>query len=195
MTRPDRPVVLVVEDERDLADMYAEWLAAEYEVRVSYGGEDAMERVDGAVDVVLLDRLMPGASGDEVLAAIRDRGYDPMVAMITAVEPDFDVLELGFDDYLVKPVFAEDVRSVVDRLRSRSRYDDRVKRYFALVSKRAALEGYRSTDELAANEEYVELEAEIEALQAELNEVMAGFDDDSFEAVFRTMESSPSRDR
>lgn len=187
----DAATVLVVEDERDLADMYVEWLEADYDVRVAYEGETAIESLDEEVDVVLLDRLMPGVSGDDVLAEIGVQGYDPWVAMITAVEPDFDVLAMGFDDYLVKPVFAEDVRSTVANLLSRSEYDERLRRYFALVSKRAALEEYRSADELESNEEYVELTEEIETLRAELDEMMAEFEDAEFEAVFRAMDHTP----
>lgn len=195
MTESDAPpTVLVVEDERDLADMYVEWLEADYDVRVAYEGEGAIEVVDEDVDVVLLDRLMPGLSGDEVLAEIESAGYDPWVAMITAVEPDFDVLAMGFDDYLVKPVFAEDVRSTVGNLLSRSDYDERLQRYFALVSKRAALEEYRSTDELESNEEYVELTEEIDSLRADLDEMMAEFDDAEFEAVFRAMDRTPAQE-
>lgn len=189
MTHADTPTVLVVEDEQDLADMYAEWLEADNDVRVAYDGETALEEMGESVDVVLLDRLMPGFSGDEVLDEIQSRGYEPRVAMITAVEPDFDVLEMGFDDYLVKPVFADDIQSTVERLMTRSNYDDRLQQYFAMVSKRAALEEYRSADELESNEEYAELQSEIDAIEADLDEMMAGFDDESFDAVFRAMDS------
>jgi DNA-binding response OmpR family regulator len=158
---------------------------------VAYDGESALEELDDDVDVVLLDRLMPGVSGDDVLSEMDDRGLDPQVAMITAVEPDFDVLAMGFDDYLVKPVFAEDVRETVERLRSRSSYDQRLQRYFSLVSKRSAIEEYRSADELEANDEYVQLTDEITDLRADLDGMMAEFDDDEFEAVFRTMDRKP----
>lgn len=202
MTRPghtmsvsdDSPTVLVVEDERDLADMYVEWLDDEYDVRAAYDGESALDELDEHVDVVLLDRLMPGVSGDEVLVEIHDRGLEPQVAMITAVEPDFDVLAMGFDDYLVKPVFAEDVLETVERLRVRSTYDERLQRYFSLVSKRSALEGYRSIDELETNDEYVALTDEITSLRGDLDEMMAAFDDDEFEAVFRSMDQVPLQD-
>jgi len=192
MTEPDdTPTVLVVEDERDLADMYVEWLTEHYDVRAAYDGESALDELDDHVDVVLLDRLMPGVSGDDVLEEIEDRGLDPHVAMITAVEPDFDVLAMGFDDYLVKPVFAEDVRETVERLRSRSSYDARLQRYFSLVSKRSAIEEYRSPDELEANDEYVQLIEEIAGLRDDLDDMMAEFDDEEFDAVFRTMDRRP----
>jgi len=104
------PLVLVVEDEPDLADLYAAWLGDEYRVRTAYGGQEALDELDEAddeVDAILLDRRMPGLSGDEVLAAVRERGIDCRVAMVTAVEPDFDILKMGFDDYLVKPVTSD----------------------------------------------------------------------------------------
>ena len=192
MTEPDDTLtVLVVEDERDLADMYVEWLTEHYDVRAAYDGESALDELDDTVDVVLLDRLMPGVSGDDVLEEIEDRGLDPHVAMITAVEPDFDVLAMGFDDYLVKPVFAEDVRETVERLRSRSSYDTRLQRYFSLVSKRSAIEEYRSPDELDSNDEYVQLTEEIAGLRDDLDDMMAEFDDEEFDAVFRTMDRQP----
>ncbi len=84
----DLPLVLVVEDEPDLADLYATWLRGEYRVRVAYGGREALEKLDDEVEVVLLDRRMPDLSGDEALKEIRERGFDCRVAMVTAVEPD-----------------------------------------------------------------------------------------------------------
>ena len=89
MTDDELPLVLVVEDEPDLADLYATWLKIDYSVRTAYGGEEAVEQLDDEIDVVLLDRRMPGLSGDEVLTKIRERGIDCYVSMVTAVEPDF----------------------------------------------------------------------------------------------------------
>ena len=76
----DEPTVLVVDDDRQLADLYAAWLRGEYDVRTAYGGEEAIEAMSGAVDVALVDRLMPRIPGDEVLkrigrASCRERVY------------------------------------------------------------------------------------------------------------------------
>ncbi|TKX52052.1 response regulator, partial [Halorubrum sp. SS7] len=60
------PLVLVVEDEPDLADLYAAWLGDEYRVRTAYGGREALDQLDETddeVDAILLDRRMPGLSG------------------------------------------------------------------------------------------------------------------------------------
>ncbi|RLM59356.1 response regulator [Halobellus sp. Atlit-31R] len=136
----DDPVVLVVDDDRDLADTCEYWLRDDFDVRVAYGGEEALERIDDDVDVVLLDRRMPDISGDDVLAAIDERGYDCRIAMMTAVEPDTDIVEMPFDEYLVKPVDEDSVTETVEELLVRSEFDDRVREYFALESTEAVLE-------------------------------------------------------
>ncbi|WP_129117046.1 response regulator transcription factor [Halegenticoccus tardaugens] len=180
------PLVLVVEDEPDLADLYAAWLSDGCRIRTAYGGRDALSALDAAVDVVLLDRRMPGFSGDDVLAAVRDRDLDCRVAMVTAVEPDVDVIEMGFDDYLVKPVAKEALRETVSNLHRRSAYDAGVRELFSLASKKALLESERSGAELREHDEYVELCRRIRELRADLDDALREIDDgDAFADVAR----------
>jgi len=147
-----RPVVLVVDDDRALADTCEYWLREEYDVRVAYGGKQALERVDADVDVVLLDRRMPDLSGDEVLEAIDDRGLDCRVAMMTAVAPDTDIVEMPFDEYLVKPVDEAGVTGTVEELLVRAEFDERIREYFALASTEAVLDGREVGDPAALDE-------------------------------------------
>jgi len=151
------PIVLVVDDQPNVAEAYELFLPDEYETRVATGGEAALELMDADVDVVLLDRRMPQVTGDEVLERIRDAGYDARVAMVTAVDPDLDVLELGFDDYLVKPVDRETFQRTLERLLARSAYGDELRAYYAAVSKLAVLEAHKSGEELAASAAYDDL--------------------------------------
>ena len=148
----DRPVVVVVDDDRALADTCEYWLRGEYDVRVAYGGKQALERVDSDVDVVLLDRRMPDLSGDEVLDAIDDRGFDCRVAMMTAVAPDTDIVEMPFDEYLVKPVDEGSVTGTVEELLVRAEFDDRIREYFALASTEAVLDGREVRDPAALDD-------------------------------------------
>ena len=173
----DRPTVLVVEDEPDLADLYAEWLKSEYAVRTAYGGKEALDVVDDNVDIVLLDRRMPDLSGDEVLDAIRERGIECRVSMVTAVEPDFDIVEMGFDDYLVKPVSRDALLETVSNLLLRSEYDEGMQELFSLASKKALLESERSSAELKNHEEYQELTDRVSELRAELDRKLGQMDD------------------
>ena len=112
-----RPTVLIVEDERDLADLYAEWLeSAGHRTRTAYRGTTALEAADEVVDVALLDRRLPEMQGEEVLDRIRERGLGCAVAMVTAVEPEADIVEMGFDEYAVKPVGESELTALVDEL-------------------------------------------------------------------------------
>lgn len=161
-----RPTILVVEDERMLCDLFASWLESEYDVLVAYDGETALEKLSDDVDMALLDRRMPGLSGDEVLSELRDQGYEFPVAMVTAVDPDFDIVDMGFDDYLVKPIEQDDLLTLVEELISLPTYEDAIQQYFQLASKKAALEASKSEAELANSDEYTALIEEYEDVKS-----------------------------
>ncbi len=105
--------VLLVEDEPKLARAIAHGLGAEgYEVEVAASGEDGFFRLArGTFDVLILDWMLPGRSGLEILEALRAGKRTTPVLMLTArdaVEDRVRGLEAGADDYLVKPfAFAE----------------------------------------------------------------------------------------
>jgi len=182
----DEPTVLVVDDDRQLADLYAAWLRGEYDVRTAYGGEEAIEAMSGAVDVALVDRLMPRIPGDEVLERIgaADK-YDCRVSIVTAVEPDFDIIGMGFDEYLVKPIRRREIEAVVGSLVTRTEYDEKLREFFALASKRAALEAEKSAYELDASEAYAELTAEFERLRCDLERTASEMSGRDLEAEMR----------
>jgi DNA-binding response OmpR family regulator len=177
--------VLVVEDERTLAEMYASWLAEEYDVETAHDGEAALGAYDAGVDVVLLDRRLPGITGDDVLEHIRETGDECRVAMVSAVTPDFDIYGMGFDDYLVKPVSREELLDLVERMRRVNDYEEGLGRYFALSSKLALLRSHRTEAELAESEVYAELRAELDELDRELTEVIGEMSTSDIGAVLR----------
>ncbi|ADE03360.1 bacterio-opsin activator domain-containing protein [Haloferax volcanii] len=165
--RAAEQVVLVVDDDEDLADTCRYWLDGErFAVETAYGGEEALHRLDDTVDVVLLDRRMPNVTGDDVLEEIRERGLDCRVAMMTAVEPDTDIVEMPFDAYLVKPVSESEVKETVEELLVRSGFESGVREYFALESTEAALDS-RDVEELREPEALSDLRSRLEAVRAE----------------------------
>lgn len=115
----DNPTVLLADDEPALAEGHAAQLPDDYEVRTAYDGQEALDALDEDVDVAVLDRRMPKLTGDDVLDAIRDQDYDCRVLMLTGVEPSEDIVEMGFDEYLVKPVGGDEFRETVARLHDR----------------------------------------------------------------------------
>ncbi len=113
----ERTTVLIVDDEEDLAELYAEWVEmAGYRTRTAYDGPSALEALDDAVDVVLLDRRLPETRGEDVLERIREGDYDCAVAMVTAVEPEADIVDMGYDEYVVKPLEQSQVADLVGDL-------------------------------------------------------------------------------
>lgn len=179
--------VLVVEDEPDLADLYAAWLKDDYAVQTAYSGEEALKKLTGSVDVMFLDRRMPGISGDRVLEEVNDLDIDCRIAMLTAVEPDFDIVEMGFDDYLVKPASKPDLEDTVERLLTLSNYNDKLDEYASLVSKKTALQMEKSESELESSEEFERLESRIERLQEHVDPMVQDFDPDAVAAVLRDL--------
>jgi two-component system phosphate regulon response regulator PhoB len=102
--------ILVVEDERDIAALVAYHLTKEgYRVRTAEGGTEALEAAAAErPDLLLLDLMLPGLSGYEVLAEMRRRPElaDVPVVVLTARRDEADRvkgLELGADDYVTKP--------------------------------------------------------------------------------------------
>ncbi|PSQ14009.1 DNA-binding protein [Halobacteriales archaeon QS_8_69_73] len=155
----DTPTILVVDDERDLADLYTAWLSEKYDVRTAYGGEEAIEMVDGSVDVALVDRLMPQTSGGDVVEYIRREGYDCGVSMVTAVET----------------------------LLSRSAYDDKLREMFSVASKVAALKTQKTPQELEQSDSYQELTARLNELREEVDRTADRLTERDFEVELRQL--------
>lgn len=176
---PTDATVLVVDDEPLVADTFSLQLERWYDVRTAHGGEEALDLVDADVDVVFLDRRMPDVPGDEVLCAIRDRGLDAQVVMVTAVDADFDALSMPCDGYLAKPIDGEGLREAVEKQMVVRRYDERVSEYFSTTDKLAALEAGKPQRALESNEEYVALKARHRALGEELEGLFETVDDDA----------------
>ncbi|OBG77870.1 MULTISPECIES: response regulator transcription factor [unclassified Mycobacterium] len=112
--------VLLVEDETRLATTLARGLKAEglVVVTVGTGPEGLREAVENRFDVVILDIMLPGASGYEVLRQLRARNVWTPVLMLTAKDGEYDetdAFDLGADDYLTKPF---SFRVLVARLRA-----------------------------------------------------------------------------
>jgi two-component system copper resistance phosphate regulon response regulator CusR len=121
--------VLVVEDERKLAHVLSSALAAEhYEVVTAATGEDGFFRANAEVfDLVVLDLMLPGRSGLEILQALRQRHIETPVLILTArdgVDDRVLGLDLGADDYLVKPFALPELLARIRALLRRGRPSD-----------------------------------------------------------------------
>ncbi len=100
--------VLIVEDEHKLAQALKEGLEADgYAVRLAYTGEDGFYLAQvQTFDLMILDIMLPGHDGIEILSTLRKHGIRTPVLLLTArdgVEDRVRGLDAGADDYLVKP--------------------------------------------------------------------------------------------
>lgn len=148
--------ILVVDDEETVVESYAIRLGMQYnEVLTANGGKEAIDFLETYdVDVILLDRRMPGMPGDEVANTIEDEGYDSQVIMVTAVDPDLDIVEIPFDNYLKKPIDKEDMFSAVDQQLNAGAYEGKRAEYYRIRSKINILEKHKSNTVLSRNEIY-----------------------------------------
>jgi two-component system copper resistance phosphate regulon response regulator CusR len=121
--------ILVVEDELKVANALQEGLTGErYEVVVEGTGEGAFYRVNTeAFDLILLDVMLPGRDGLEVLKTLRSSGVDTPVLILTArdaLEDRVLGLDSGADDYLVKPFAFEEMLARIRALLRRPRVSE-----------------------------------------------------------------------
>lgn len=177
--------VLVVDDEPAVSDLYATWLAEDHDVETVTDGDLALSLLDDSYDVAFLDRRMPGLSGDELLETIAERGVDCRVVMVTAVDPGFDLVDMPIDDYLVKPVSRDELVDSVAEMLVRDAYDARMREYFALASKKAAIESGRRPAELDGHEGYAALTRRLDELAVQVDDAVAR--SESVEGLFRDL--------
>jgi len=124
--------ILVVEDDKKVARALREGLQAEhYDVRVAPTGEEGFFLVNHEVfDLVLLDLMLPRRDGVEVLTTLRKRGLQTPVLILTAkdtVDDRVQGLDLGADDYLVKPFAFPELVARIRALLRRGRMDQVLK--------------------------------------------------------------------
>ena len=126
MVNAEDAYVLVVDDEGAIRYSISKTLQrVGYQVHTAENGEKALEMMDHrAYDVVLTDIRMPGLTGVELLARIKDQAPDAVVILLTgyaSLETAIESLRLGAHDYLVKPSSSQDIRNSVAQALERSR--------------------------------------------------------------------------
>lgn len=131
--------LLVVEDEVTLADNIKEILTDIGEITLAYDGEEGLfEAESGVYDLILLDLMLPGKNGYEVLATLREQNIQTPVLILTAkdgLEDKVTGFQKGADDYLTKPFYREELILRVKALLKRSLglYDENTLTYGTLT--------------------------------------------------------------
>ena len=133
-TQTPDPQILIIDDDRELGEMLTEFLAPDHlHVGARLSGEEGLQALqDAHWDLVILDIMLPGMSGIDVLKTLR-KDSDIPVIMLTARGDDVDRilgLEFGADDYLTKPFNPREllarIKAIMRRSRSTEQRDHRI---------------------------------------------------------------------
>ena len=141
--------ILVVEDDRNISDLIRMYLEKEgFEVRIAYDGGKAVEEFDERIpDMVLLDIMLPVMDGWAVCAHIREKGATPII-MLTAksdVDDRITGLEMGADDYLVKPFEMKELMARINAVLRRTEIPDDTKKRLTFDKLIINLDSYELT--------------------------------------------------
>ncbi|MCU4925996.1 winged helix-turn-helix transcriptional regulator [Halobacteria archaeon AArc-dxtr1] len=110
------PTVLLAEDDARLRELYALWLAGEYDVVTTGDGREGLRLLDEDVDAAVLDRTMPRLTGDEIARAVSMVGQRTPIAVLTSAQVDPTDASLPVDRLLRKPLSKTDLLDAVETL-------------------------------------------------------------------------------
>jgi DNA-binding HxlR family transcriptional regulator/DNA-binding response OmpR family regulator len=131
--------VLIIENERMVTGVLADYFPDSYDVRSVQTGEEAIEEYTDDTDLLIVDRRLEGISGDEVAAQIKAEHERQLVLCVSGVEPDNGICELRYDDYMHKPIEEDEMKARVELLLSRAELEATERTYLSLRSKQIAL--------------------------------------------------------
>lgn len=186
----DKMSILVAEDNPDCRDLYSIWLGDDHDLQLTTDGTEAREKLDETVDLLFLDRDMPGQSGTEVAHEVRSMACDPYVVMVSSMDPDFDIVDVPIDRYVQKPVAESDLQSVVEQCRAQETYQEALDEYFALTAKLATIEAEKDKEELTASDEYDRLRERVAQKRMEVDSALAP-DQTDWSLAFKTCADQP----
>jgi DNA-binding response OmpR family regulator len=135
----DQSSVLILEDERMVANILGDYFSDLYDVQSVPTGTEALEAYTADTDLIIIDRKLEGMSGDTVAARIRAKHEQQLLLCVSGVEPDNDIYELDYDDYIHKPVEEAEMRTRMELLLNRAALDSTARTYLTLRSKQFAL--------------------------------------------------------
>lgn len=165
--------ILVVDDNDGCRELYSLWLSGDHEVVTAETGAEALDRIDREIDLVLLDRNMPGPGGHEVARQLRQEAYDCRIVMVSSERPDFDLESSPLDEYLQKPADREDIVGLVDTCRAQIEYQIALEDYYASSATLAEVEAQIHPDHLDGCGVYEELREQVDRKRTAVEDALA----------------------
>jgi len=124
--RPEHsPQLLLIDDDAELSSLMGEYLSQNgFELKAAFNGRDGLAlALEGGYDLIILDVMLPGLDGFEVLRQLRMRSATPVIMLTARTQPTDRIsgLELGADDYLPKPFEPAELQARIRAVLRRSR--------------------------------------------------------------------------
>lgn len=165
----DDPTILFVDDEQKHITLYKDYTEQEYDsVETAMSGEEALRKINEETDIVFLDRSLPTMSGVEVLEEIHDGDYSPRIVMLTAQDPNDEIIELEIDDYETKPIYQTDLLEIIEKVLVMEKIEETLTSFHRLGAKHSAL----IKSEEADSQKIQDLSEEIKQKRQTLYEVL-----------------------
>jgi DNA-binding response OmpR family regulator len=182
--------VLVVEDDEGLAEMFATWLQKEgASIATVQDGEQALNQWTAAIDIVVLDRRLPSMYGKQILHKARKQGFETPVLMVTAVKPDLDMIDMSFDEYILKPVDQSELLDAIKRIHPSHGQIRQKVRLFERTSVKLSRLRQRHTDEfLQTHAEYQQLVKEYNDLANAIEDELSQITENEQQTILRATE-------
>lgn len=162
--------ILIIEDDRDTANLYQGYLEEDYTTNLATSGEQAVEKLSPTIDLILLDLNLPRMSGIDLLEMIQEDEVEhsnPRVIILTTRDPTEEILDYPIDKYQMKPIYRDDLHSLIDDITLQAEYQNLSKTLFQKRSKRNAFKQAGKTD----TETYREILQNIDELEEELKDL------------------------
>jgi DNA-binding NtrC family response regulator len=163
--------VLIIDDEEAVAQSYRIHLNDKYEVKTATSGQEAISKIDADVDVIVIDRRMPGLTGDDVIERLSMQELGIKVIIASGIDPDTDIIGLPIDGYLTKTVTKQELIDAVDRVLLKDELEELLAEYDKLSETYEILNSEYMQTELMEKDEFGDLEEELATLESEINSI------------------------
>lgn len=118
--------ILIVEDDKNINELLQNLLKRNgYETLSAYSGTEGILLHDQSIDLILLDLMLPGRNGEEIIEDLKEKNDVPIIVMsaIDEIDKKVNLFELGADDYLTKPF---ENRELLARIKVQLRHEKKI---------------------------------------------------------------------
>ena len=156
------PRILLVDADRRITEMYAQWLTNRYTVSRAHNDEELEEQLDETIDVLLADERLPGTALSD---AIGNTDGTCRILVLVGDRPRLDLLDLECDDILRKPIVQETALESIDEQLSRQGEPAERRELESIRTRLRLFESIYSADRLESTDSYDELRTRLESLE------------------------------